>query len=90
MVRAKASEVLQSKGTEAIPFLKKAFMKGNSDIKYWSIKLIAKIMKTKAIGVLEDLIKKTPGEVDFYAVTALGEINDEAAIDPLIECFKLK
>lgn len=88
VVRAKASEVLQARGKEAVPFLKKAFMKGNSDIKYWSIKLIAKIMKTKTIPVLEDLIKATPGEVDFYAVTALGEINDEAAIDPLIECFK--
>ncbi|MDP7423314.1 MAG: HEAT repeat domain-containing protein, partial [bacterium] len=88
VVRAKASAVIEAKGAAVIPYLKKAFLKGNSDIKYWTIKLIAKILKSKAIPVIDDLIHQVPGEVDFYAVSALGEINSEAAIDPLIECFQ--
>ncbi|MCK5683646.1 HEAT repeat domain-containing protein [bacterium] len=88
ILRNQASDVIVEKfGNMAVKPLNVLFKKGSTDLKYWVLKLIARIMKEKSIPILVNLLKNPSEDIRFYAVTALGDVETEDAIYPLIESF---
>ncbi|EKD69541.1 MAG: PBS lyase heat protein [uncultured bacterium] len=88
LVRRQAFEMLELMGEPAVEKLKTAFFQGNDDVKYWAVRLIAKIMKGNAVGILKKMLNTPQKEIRFFIVTALGETDDPRAIPTLIEAFK--
>jgi len=88
LVRRHAFEMLEIIGEPAVEKLKNAFFQGNDDIKYWAVRLIARILKGNSVEILKKMLNTTQKEIRFFIVTALGETDDPRAILTLIECFK--
>lgn len=88
LVRRHAFEMLEVIGESAVEKLKTAFFQANDDVKYWTVRLIAKIMKGNAVGILKKMLNTPQKEIRFFIVTALGETDDIRAIPTLIEAFK--
>lgn len=88
LVRRQAFEMLEHIGEPAVEKLKNAFFQGNDDVKYWTVRLIAKILKGNAVGILKKMLNTPQKEIRFFIVTALGETDDPRALPTLIEAFK--
>jgi len=89
IVRRQAAETLKKIGKSSIPFLKQAFKSGNSDIKYWTIKLFGNILKEEAIDDLKRIMEESnEKDMRYYAITALGEIKHEKAVRHLVNAFQ--
>lgn len=88
LVRRHSYEMLEKIGNHSVDALKEAFFKGNDDIKYWAVRLIARILKGDAVEILKKLLNTQEKEIRYFVVTALGETKDLRAIPTLIECFK--
>ncbi len=88
LVRRHAFEMLETIGEPAVEKLKNAFFQGSDDVKYWTVRLIAKIMKGNSVGILKKMLNTPQKEIRFFIVTALGETDDPRAIPTLIEAFK--
>lgn len=87
MVRKLAADHLERFGRMAVPKLVKAFETGSPDVKYWSIQLIGRILKGKAVHSLEKILADTDENLRSYAILALGETRSEKAIPLLISSF---
>ncbi len=88
LVRRQAFEMLEKVGRVAVDRLKDAFFKGNDDVKYWTVRLIARILRGDAVEILKKLLNTPEKEIRYFVVTALGETEDVRAVPTLIECFK--
>lgn len=88
LVRRQAFEMLEKIGRIAVDKLKDAFFKGNDDVKYWTVRLIARILRGDAVEVLKKLLNTQEKELRYFIVTALGETEDVRVVPTLIECFK--
>lgn len=88
LVRRQSFEMLEKIGRVAVDKLKDAFFKGNDDIKYWTVRLIARILRGDAVEVLKKLLNTQEKELRYFIVTALGETEDIRCVPTLIECFK--
>ncbi|PKK91460.1 MAG: hypothetical protein CVV64_06810 [Candidatus Wallbacteria bacterium HGW-Wallbacteria-1] len=86
-VRREASNQLLLMGQESLPQLKKGCASKDPNLKYWSIKTLARIMGSDALGSLKEIVQNPDSKARYYAVLALGEIHDPAAADLLIEAL---
>jgi len=85
--RRQAAYALEQKGDRAVSYLKSAFITGSSDTKFWIIKIMARVLKSKSLTFMEPLLKSENEEMRYYAVTALGEIKSKKSANLLIRAF---
>jgi len=88
LVRRHAFEMLEVIGEPAVNKLKQAFFQGNDDVKYWAVRLLAKILKGNSVEILKKMMNTPQKEIRYFIITALGETDDTRAIPTLLECFK--
>ncbi|MCK5686456.1 HEAT repeat domain-containing protein, partial [bacterium] len=87
LVRKEAAEGLEKFGNFAISKLKNYVSSGNKDLRYWTIKLIGKILKESAVDILIKAMNHKDKEMRYHTVIALGEANNEKAIPILIKAL---
>ncbi|PKK90140.1 MAG: hypothetical protein CVV64_10445 [Candidatus Wallbacteria bacterium HGW-Wallbacteria-1] len=85
--RKHAAINLEKFGPKAIPGLKEAFRKGDSDIKYWTIKILGNLLSDKAIGVFRTMLASAEKEVRYYVVTVAGAIHTPESLRLLVDAF---
>lgn len=86
--RKHAAANIEKFGAKAIPALKEAFKNGNSDVRYWTIRVIGNILGSKAIEFFETLMKSREKEIRYYVVSVAGGIRTDAAAGLLVAAFK--
>ncbi|MCK5684721.1 HEAT repeat domain-containing protein, partial [bacterium] len=94
-IRKEAARSLEKIGDYALAPLKQAFVDNmnrseSEDVSYWTIRLLARIIGVKAIPSFMNLFKSEKQNIRYYAVTALGEIDDEEATKYLINALEDK
>jgi len=88
LVRAQAAEILEQKGKAIIKHLKAAYPNGNSDVKYWSIKVIAKIQKDDALDYLQKILETDDTEIKFWVIDALSQMSFKNAAPIFVKLFE--
>jgi len=87
LVRAQAAEILERCGRPAIKHIKKLFSEGNSDVKYWSIKVLAKVLKDEALEFLKRTLETDDSELKYCVIDALAQMNFQKAAPVLVRLF---
>lgn len=87
IVRRQAAEIIEKFRDTAIPYLKQAFRKGGADLKYWSVRILVKLLGRRAVAEFSSIIKSGSEEMRYYALEAMAEIDDEAVIPVVTECL---
>lgn len=87
IVRRQAAEIIERFEDTAIPYLKQAFRKGGADLKYWSVRILVKLLGRRAISEFSPIIKSGSEEMRYYALEALAEMDDESVIPVVTECL---
>ncbi|HNY11944.1 MAG TPA: PilT/PilU family type 4a pilus ATPase [Candidatus Wallbacteria bacterium] len=85
LIRVQVSDVLEKVGEEALPHLRKILQEGSSDEKYQSIKIIQKIMKEKAFGIIRDSLNLDDNESKILSLSALSETQERSAVSLLCD-----
>jgi HEAT repeat protein len=85
IVRRQAAEALEKYGTTAVPYLKQAFKKGGPDLKFWSIKLLSKLMGPDAVNEFIPILDSENEDMRYYALEALGEIKDPRIVPIVVK-----
>lgn len=85
IVRRQAAEALEKYGQTAVPYLKQAFKKGGPDLKFWSIKLLSKLMGKDAVNEFIPILESENEDMRYYALEALGEIHNDAIIPIVVQ-----
>ncbi len=80
LIRVQVSDVLEKIGEEALPYLRKMLQDGSSDEKFLSIKIIQKIMKEKAFGIIRDSLNLDDNESKILSLSALSETQERSAV----------
>lgn len=86
IVRRLAEELLMNAGAHAVPVLKAAFKKADSDRKYVIIRILGHISHQSSITSLLSILRSAVPEMRYYALAALGEIGVEC-LPYLINAF---
>lgn len=86
-IRQDAAASLLRVGRSAVPRLKDAFDHGNRDIRFWTVKVMSQMLGGQAIDAFLKLLRSPADDLRYYAVTALGEIDDPVAINAVITAF---
>jgi len=85
LVRAQAAEILEKKGKQSIAALKKAFStSSNSDVKYWAIKVLTKLLKDDASGYLEESLATDDSELKYCVIEAFSNMKFNKAAPLLL------
>lgn len=85
LVRAQAAEILEKKGKQSIAALKKAFSTStNSDVKYWAIKVLTRLLKDDASGYLEESLATDDSELKYCVIEALSNMKFNKAAPLLL------
>lgn len=87
LIRRLAADMLEKIGKPAVPRLKKAFKSGDPDIQYWSMRLLGRILKSRAVPSLSKQLSVKDDNLRYYTILALGETGSKRAIPALIKCF---
>ncbi len=87
LIRREAANVLVKMGEMVVPHLKASFSGGNEDIRYWSVKVLGGILGKGAIEYFKKMLKSEKRDMRYFAAAALGEIEDEEALDALCDAF---
>lgn len=87
IVRRQAGEMIEAKGHQAERYLHEAFVEGDPALKYWTIKLLGRILGHRAVAYLSTIRTTADEETRYLAVTALGEIRHPDSVEALIEAF---
>jgi HEAT repeat protein len=86
LVRAQAAEILEKKGRPAIASLKKAFSTStNSDVKYWTIKVLSKLLKDEAVEYLRQILETDDSELKYCIIEALSHMKFNKAAPLLLK-----
>ena len=88
IVRKSAASALMERGVEAEAFLKSAFKEGSHDMKFWAIKIMAKMTGSSRISTYRGFVQGQVEELKFYGMQALAEIREPDSINILIDCFR--
>lgn len=76
LVRAQAAEILEKKGAAAIGPLKRAFStSSNSDVKYWTVKVLAKLLGADAVEYMEEALAGDDSELKYCVIEALSNMK---------------
>jgi len=89
-VRAKASRCLVDQGKAAVQFLDQNFTRSNEHQKFWTFKITAKVLGSDAIKYFSKFLKQDSDndQIQIYAVSNLGEIQDARVIKSLLNFLK--
>ncbi len=86
LVRAQAAEILEKKGRAAINVLKRTFSSSaNSDVKYWTIKVLSKMLKDEAADYMERIIETDDSELKYCIIEALAQMKFNRAAPLLLK-----
>ena len=88
IVRKAAATALMERGPDAESFLKAAFKEGSHDMKYWAIKIMARLTGASKISTYRGFIHGQVEELKFYGMQALAEIQAPEATNLLVDCFR--
>lgn len=86
-VRKEASDQLVKMNQKAIPELHKAVQSTNSNLKYWAIKTMARILGIDVIEPMKKVLTGSDSKMRYYAVLALGEIENSKSTALLINAL---
>ena len=86
-LRAEAAEVLATVGDLAVKDLMTGLNNENSDVRFWILKVLRKILNEDAIEIIAEHLKSEHKGTRYSAVLTLGEIPCEKAAEILIDCF---
>jgi HEAT repeat protein len=76
LVRAQAAEILEKKGGASIAPLKKAFStSSNSDVKYWTVKVLAKLLRDDAVEYMEEALDTEDSELKYCVIEAFSHMK---------------
>lgn len=87
LIRKEAAEVIIKIGRPAAIHLRNAFTSGNKDIRYWTVKLLGKVLGDEAIDAFKKILKSEKKDLRYYALTALGENDNEEVLSLIISCL---
>ncbi len=87
IVRKAAADALLERGEQAVEVLKKAFKEGSHEVKYWAIRLMARIGGAERLNTYRSFVQGQIEELKYYGMTALSEIREANAVSVLIDCF---
>jgi len=90
IVRKSAASAIMERGAEAETFLKSAFKEGSHDMKFWAIKIMAKMTGASRLSTYRGFIQGQVEELKFYGMQALSEIRNPDSIEILVDCFRDK
>ena len=88
IVRKAAATALMERGQDAESFLKSAFKEGSHDMKYWAIKIMARLTGETKLNTYRGFVHGQVEELKFYGMQALAEIKAPEAITILLDCFR--
>ena len=71
-------------------FIEKKFISSNDHQRFWTFKILAKILGSSAVKYFSKFIKEVPDDekISLYAVSNLGEIDDPRVIKSLLNFLK--
>ena len=89
-IRERASRNLIEMAEKVVPVLERNFSRSNDHQKFWTFKIIAKILGSNAVKYFSKFIKEVPDDekMSLYAVSNLGEIDDPRVIKSLLNFLK--
>ncbi len=89
-IRERASRNLIEMNEQVVPILERNFNRSNDHQKFWTFKIIAKILGSNAVKYFSKFIKEVPDDekMSLYAVSNLGEIDDPRVIKSLLNFLK--
>lgn len=90
LIRKQTAEVLTGYGLDAVDYLKKVLTTSkNSDIKYWSAQILARILHNNVLDFFYDVYVKARKDIDLrnYVLLAVSNINHENSAKILIRAF---
>ncbi|MCJ8344223.1 PilT/PilU family type 4a pilus ATPase [bacterium] len=89
-VREKASKLLLVHEGQAVKYIEQAFDTANSHQRFWSFRILARILSSEAIKYFSKFIKSHPNDeqLQTFAVSNLGEIIDAKVINTLLNFLK--
>ena len=88
IVRRAAAQALEARGEDVEGFLKSAFREGSHEMKFWAIRVLARLQGKKRIATYRSFIQGQVEELKYYGMEALGEIHCPEAISLLLDCFQ--
>ncbi len=88
IVRRAAAKALEERGEDVEGFLKSAFREGSHEMKFWAIRVLARLQGVKRIATYRSFIQGQVEELKYYGMEALGEIQDPEAVSLLLDCFE--
>ena len=76
-IRERASRNLITMSEKVVPFIENKFINGNDHQRFWTFKILAKILGSSAVKYFSKFIKEVPDDekISLYAVSNLGEID---------------
>ena len=89
-IRERASRNLITMSEKVVPFIENKFINGNDHQRFWTFKILAKILGSSAVKYFSKFIKEVPDDekISLYAVSNLGEIDDPRVIKSLLNFLK--
>ncbi len=85
LIRIQAADILEKIGAGAIEHLKKNIAEGSSDDKFYSIKIMQKILKDDTFAVIRDYLNLDDTESKILTLSALSETDGESAFNLLCD-----
>ena len=89
-IRERASRNLVKMHEKVVPILEKKFTNSNDHQRFWTFKILAKILGSSAVKYFSKFIKEVPDDekISLYAVSNLGEIDDPRVLKSLLNFLK--
>jgi len=85
LIRVQVADVLEKIGDDALPFLKKILVEGNSDEKFYAIRIIQKISRERAFSIVRDSLNLDDGESKVLSLSALADTSDDSVFGLLCD-----
>ncbi len=89
-VRERACQGFLKLGREVVPFLEERFQHGNSHQRYWTFRILARLLGPEAIKSFSNFFKLDPKneELQIFAVSNLGEIDEPRIVRTLLNFLR--
>ncbi|MBI4862720.1 MAG: PilT/PilU family type 4a pilus ATPase [Candidatus Riflebacteria bacterium] len=81
--RYAAAEHLERRGKQILPYLAKGISEGPGDSKYWSLRLLVRVLKHEGFSLLSHAMEQGDQTLRYYAIRALGESDEDWALESL-------
>jgi twitching motility protein PilT len=81
--RNAAAEHLERRGKAILPYVGRGVKEGSGDTKYWSLKLLVRVLKEEGMALLSQCLEHEDATLRYYAIMSLGESHEEWALSAL-------